>query len=330
MTLQVEGISPPLVAPVNRWWGYSFIRLILSRAGQLVILLWGVSTLLFFLLRFSGDPATIMAGDNASTKFVDEIRVQYGLNRPLFVQYIFFLWHAVKLDFGHSLASGLPALGLVLAQLPWTIKLSGLAIMLNLIIAIPLGAWLGQAPEKRTRNVASSIVFILQGTPGFVTGLLLIQLFAVKLGLLPSIGSVGVLSWVLPTLTLTAFLAPRLTRVLASNVAEAMQADFVRTARAAGASELEVLTRHALPNALLGTAALAGSQLSYLLSGAIITETIFAWPGLGLLLIDSVRTLDFPVVQATVFVVACFVFFVNTSVELLFRILDPRLKKRTR
>jgi peptide/nickel transport system permease protein len=271
-----------------------------------------------------------MAGDNATSEFVDEIRVQYGLDRPLFVQYFFFLWHAAKLDFGYSLASGLPSLDLVLAQLPWTIKLSGLAIMLNLLVAIPLGAWLGQAPERRTRNAVSSLVFILQGTPGFVTGLLLIQFFAVKLGLFPSIGSEGTLSWVLPTLTLTAFLAPRLTRVLASNVAEAMQTDFVRTARAAGASESQVLVRHALPNALLGTAALAGSQLSYLLSGAIITETIFAWPGLGLLLIDSVRTLDFPVVQASVFVVACFVFFVNTSVEMLFRILDPRLKQRTK
>lgn len=269
-----------------------------------------------------------MAGDNAEPEFVAEIRAQYGLDRPLPIQYIYFLWHALKLDFGYSLASALPALDLVMAQLPWTIKLSGLAILLNLLISIPLGAWLGQAPEKSTRSAVSSVVFILQGTPGFVTGLLLIQLFAVKLGLLPSIGAVGALSWVLPTLTLTAFLAPRLTRVLASNVAEAMQTDFVRTARAAGASEREVLIRHALPNALLGTAALAGSQLSYLLSGAIITETIFAWPGLGLLLIDSVRTLDFPVVQASVFVVACFVFLTNTSVEVLFRFLDPRLKKR--
>jgi peptide/nickel transport system permease protein len=286
--------------------------------------------MLFFLLRFAGDPAYIMAGDNADPGFVQEIRELYGLDKPLIIQYFLFLWRALHLDFGYSLASGLPALDLVLAQLPWTLKLSGLAILLNLIVSIPLGAWLGQAPERKARNAVSSVIFVLQGTPGFVVGLILIQLLAVKFRLLPSIGSEGASSWVLPTLTLAAFLTPRLTRVLSANVAEAMQSDFVRTARAAGATEFEVLRRHALPNALLGTAALAGSQLSYLLSGAIITETIFSWPGLGLLLIESVRTLDFPVVQASVFIVACFVFSTNTAVEVLFRVLDPRLKKRLR
>jgi peptide/nickel transport system permease protein len=314
----------------SQWWRNPLFVGIAGKVGQLATLLIGISTLLFFLLRFAGDPAYIMAGDNASASFIHGIRELYGLDKPLIFQYFIFIWRIIHFDFGISLASSVPALNLVLHQLPWTLKLAGLAIITNIIIAFPLGSWIGRRPEGKMQSLASSIIFIFQGTPGFVVGLILIQIFAVKFGLLPSIGSEGGASWVLPTATLAAFLIPRLTRIVATNVTEAMRADYVRTARAAGASEVTVLMRHALPNAALGATALAGSQLSYLLSGALITESIFAWPGLGLLLIDSVRTLDFPVVQAAVFIIATLVFATNTLIEILFKILDPRLKKASR
>ncbi len=295
---------------------------------QLAALLLGISTLLFFLLRLTGDPAAVLAGENADPAFLEAVRHQYGFDRPLPVQYLQFLEHAVRLDFGTSVQSGQDALGLVLERVPWTLELAVIAIVINTIIAVPLGAWIGSRPDRPLQTGASAFVFIGQGVPGYVVGLLLIQIFAVKLRWLPSIGNVGSLSWLLPSLTLAAFLVPRLTRVLSANVSDAMQADYVRTARANGAPERTALLRHALPNALLGATALVGGQFAFLLSGALITEVVFAWPGLGLLLINSVRQLDFPVVQAAVFVVAGLVFLANVGTELLFAVIDPRLKRQ--
>lgn len=298
------------------------------RLVQLAALLLSISTLLFFLLRLSGDPATILAGENADPEFLAQVRHQYGLDRPLIVQYMTFVSHVARLDFGDSVQSGDNALSLVLARIPATVQLATLAIVINLIVAVPVGAWLGARPRAVPGAVATGMLVIGQGVPGYVVGLLLIQLFAVKLRLFPSIGNSGAVSWVLPSLTLAAFLVPRLTRVLATNVGAAMNEDFVRTARACGASKLTVVLRHALPNALLGATALVGAQFAFLLSGALITEAIFAWPGVGRLLIDSVLRLDFPVVQAAVFVVAFLVFVVNALTDVAFSILDPRLRRQ--
>lgn len=295
---------------------------------QLAALLVGISTLLFFLLRLAGDPATVLAGENADPAFLAQVRHQYGLDASLISQYFRFLAHAARFDFGVSVQSGQAALGLVLNRLPRTLQLAVIAMVIDTVIAVPLGAWIGARPDRPLQTGASAFVFIGQGVPGYVVGLVLIEVFAVKLQWLPSIGTEGSLSWLLPSLTLAAFLVPRLTRVLAANVADSMQADYVRTARANGASDRVVLTRHALPNALLGATALVGGQFALLLSGALITEVIFAWPGLGLLLVDSVRQLDFPVVQASVFVVAALVFLANVGTDLLFTVIDPRLKRQ--
>jgi peptide/nickel transport system permease protein len=170
---------------------------------------------------------------------------------------------------------------------------------------------------------------VLQGVPGFVITLLLIQIFAVSLLWLPSTGYGGTLSWVLPVAGLASFLAPKLARVIAANVGEAMREDYIRTARAIGASEREVLWRHALPNALLGAAALIGAQFAFLLGGSVVTESIFSWPGLGWHLLKSTQTLDFPVVQAIAVFIAVLVFTVTALTDLSFRLLDPRLRVQT-
>jgi peptide/nickel transport system permease protein len=287
-----------------------------------------ISTVLFFLLRLSGDPAVVLAGEFADPEFVDQVRARYDLDRSLIHQYGSFMVHAAQLDFGTSVQSGTDALTRVLDRTPSTVQLAGMAVLVNLLIAVPLGAWIGARPNAKPQAVASAGLFVGQGVPGYVIGLVLIQIFSVELGWLPSIGNRGQLAWVLPVATLSAFQIPRLTRVIASNVTEAIDEDYVRTAKASGAGPFVVVVRHALPNAMLGATALIGAQFAFLLSGALITEVIFAWPGLGGLLVDSVRELDFPVVQAGVFVVAVLVFAVNLIVDFALGIIDPRIRRR--
>ena len=304
---------------------YAF-RQVRIRLIQVAVLVFGVTTLLFFLLRLTGDPAVILVGDLATQEQVDQVREFYGLDRPLILQYLTFLGQALRLDFGNSLTSLQPAMDLVLERLPATLWLALAAITINVLGALAVGTWLGYRPDKLTRRVGLLSVVVSQGIPAFVIGLILIQLFAVTWRLLPSIGNEGFSSVILPAITLASFLLPRVIRLTATNVDTAMRQDYIRTARASGARPGEVLVRHAMPNALLGTVALIGVQFGFLVSGSLITESMFAWPGLGRLLIESVRDLDFPVVLASVAVVAVLVFLVNLLVDLLLPVIDPRLR----
>jgi len=303
------------------------IRAALTRRGiELLILLFGISTLLFFLLRLSGDPAAVLAGDEADPETVALIAARYGLDQPLFVQYFRYIGSVMTLDFGVSLRAQTDALALVLDRLGSTLLLAGLALLSTALVAVPLGAWLGAKPDSPGRHAVNGAVFVLQGVPGYIVGLLLIQLFVVELRWLGSIGNAGPLSWILPAATLASFLAPKMVRVIAATTAEAMSEDYIRTARATGASDWGLVLRHALPNALLGATALIGTQFAFLMSGSLITEVIFAWPGFGALLISAVERLDFPVVQAAVFVIAILVALVNAVTDVAFSLLDPRLK----
>jgi peptide/nickel transport system permease protein len=309
-----------LAAPLLRRFG--------RRLGELLALVLGITTLLFFLLQLTGDPASVMVGDAGTREQIEDLRRQYGFDRPLAEQYLRHVGRVMVGDFGRSFATNEAALSMVLARVAPTLQLAAFAIAANLLLAVPIGAWLGARPDAPGRRAGSALVFIAQGMPGFIIGLLLIQLFAVRLRWLPSIGHQDPEAWILPTLTLASFLAPNLIRVIAANVGEAMREDYICTARAQGASPGELLWRHALPNALLGATALVGAQFAFLMSGALITEVIFAWPGLGWLLIKSTETLDFPVVQASVFVVAILVFAVNTATDLALQVIDPRLRRK--
>ncbi|MFL6118434.1 ABC transporter permease [Actinophytocola sp.] len=301
-------------------------RVLLNRAAQLAILLILISTVLFFVLRLTGDPAVVLAGSDPTPDAVARISAHYGLDRPLPAQYATFVGNVLTGDLGTSLATGQPALDLVFARITPTLSLAATAITVDAVLAVVVGTWLGARTGSIGRRVVSSGVFVAQAVPAYVVGLLLIQVFAVDLRWLPSIGAAGPGSWVLPSLTLAAFLAPQLIRIVATNVAEAMREDYVRTALATGAGGAALLVRHVLPNALLATVAVIGTQFAYLISGALLTEVIFGWPGLGRLLVEAVTRLDFPVVQATVVVVAVGVFVVNTGLDLVFRMLDPRLR----
>ena len=304
------------------------VRQLGLRLRQLVVLLVVVSSVLFLLLRSTGDPALVMAGDNATTEQIAEIEEFYGFDEPLPVQYVTFLSTLVRLDFGTSFSSNRDALDLVIERMPATIELGVAAILLNVVLSLMIGGFLGSRPWRAERRVTLVGVLVMQGIPAFVLGLLLIQVFAVELGWLPSIGNDEALSLLLPALTLASFLLPRTIRLTAANVEDAMSQQYVRTARAGGASGGVVLWRHAIPNAVLGTLALVGVQFGFLMGGSLIVETIFAWPGLGLLLVQAVRTVDFPVIQAAVFVIAMLVYVINAIVDILFPLIDPRLKAR--
>ena len=298
-----------------------------SRLLQLVVLLATISTTLFLLLRLSGDPAVLIAGEGASPETIAAIKADYGFDKSLIQQYFMFIFDVIRLDFGRSLVNSQPALGFVLQYLPSTLHLTVLAIFFNSLIAIPAGVWLGAKPNQFGRRILSTIVSISQGAPAYVIGLLLIQIFAVWFNVLPSIAGTGTWAWVLPTATLAFALAPNLIRVVAASIEDTTRQDYFRTAKANGAAPRTLLMRHSLPNALLSTTSLLGAQFAFLLSGALITEYIFAWPGLGLILVQSITNLDFPTIQATVFVVAYLVFFVNLIMDQIFRFADPRLRR---
>ncbi len=302
----------------------------LYQLRKLAWLVFTVTTLLFFLLRAAGDPALVLAGNDATPEQLAAIRAQFGLDRPLIIQYFSYMWNLLQFDFGKSLASSEPALEKVLGMLPRTLHLAALAIITTICIAIPLGSWLGFKPENPERRAVAGLLFVAQGVPGFVAALVFIQVFAVNLRLLPSLGyePLDPRTWILPTASLASFMFPSLTRIVAANVAEAMREDYIRTARANGASQSELLWKHAVPNALLGAVALIGTQFAFLLGGSAIIETIFSWPGMGWLLLESIQTLDFPVVQALAFMIAILVFTVNACTDLIFRYLDPRLRTK--
>lgn len=304
------------------------LRQAFVRLRQLLLLLVVVSTVLFILLRSSGNPALVMAGDNASLEQVAEIEQFYGFDRPLPVQYVTFVSQLLRVDFGTSFSSNRVALDLVLERMPATIQLAVVAILLNIVVSLLVGGYLGYRPWRADRRATLTAVLVSQGIPAFVIGLILIQIFAVELGWLPSIGRDGLRSALLPAVTLASFLLPRTIRLTAANVEEAMSQQYVRTARAGGASSATVLWRHTMPNALLGTLALVGVQFGFLMGGSLVVETIFAWPGLGLLLVQGVRAVDFPVIQASVFVIAALVYSINAAVDVLFPLIDPRLKAR--
>jgi peptide/nickel transport system permease protein len=303
---------------------------VLIRLAELAALLLVVGTVLFFLLRLAGDPAAVLAGPGASPEQILAIRQAYGLDGSALTQYLTYLRQLAAFDFGTSLASGEPALTKVLQHLPVTLLLTTMSLALSILLGLGAGVFLGARSGRTDGRVASLLLFVLQGVPGYVVALLLINLFAVQMQFLPPFGIVSWRGWFLPTLALASFLAPKLARVTAANLQEALREDYIRLAYATGASPRTVLWRHALPNALLGATALAGTQFAFLLSGAVVTESIFVVPGMGWLLIQSARSLDFPVLQALTTVVAALVFLLNLGTDALFHRLDPRLRKQQR
>ncbi|WP_244928574.1 ABC transporter permease [Nocardioides sp. W7] len=299
------------------------VRLVLGLLVRTVLTLLGLLTLLFFLVRLKGDPAGVLAGPSATPEQLDAIRSAYGLDRPLVVQYLEFVGDAARLDFGSSVFSGQPALGTVLGALPATLLLIVATMVLSVVVGVPAGIALHHGPRP-VRALLGGLLTLAQAVPTFVIGVGLIALLAVRLGLLPSFGSGTLDTLVMPTITLSLFAIARTARMVDAELDLVDHQDFLRTAAAKGASSRRVVWRHALPNAFPAVAAALVVELSYLLSGAVVVEVLFAYDGIGKRLVDAIFARDYPVVQAAVFVIGLVVVVVNVLGDVLLRILDPR------
>ena len=281
----------------------------------------------FGLLHLSGDPIRLLAPLDTTAEELEVMRKAHGLDRPLPEQYWNFLINALQGDFGKSIRNGLPALELALERLPATAVLTLTAYSIALIVAFPIGVLAAINMNTWIDRILMGFALLGQSMPVFWLGILLMLLFAVNLQILPATGRHdGWRSLILPGITLGMFNMARTARLLRSELLEVMGVDYIKTARGKGLSELVVIWRHALRNALIPMVTLLGLDLGALLAGSVITETIFAWPGIGRLAVDSIYARDFPVVQAVVCVVAVVYVAINLLVDILYVFLDPRIR----
>jgi len=285
----------------------------------------GVSFAVFALSHLSGDPVSLMVGPTATQADIEALRQSMNLDRPFFMQYAAFLGGVLQGDFGTSLWQHQPALGLVLERFPFTIQLAAAALFLALLVAVPLGILSAVYRNSLLDRLAIGTSLVGQSVPGFWLGLLLILLFSVTLRLLPTGGSGSLLHLILPAVTLAAFTMGRIARLVRTNMLDALNSDALRTARAKGLREMTVVLKHGLRNAAIPIVTLIGLDASSLLGGAVITETIFAWPGLGRLVVQAISQRDFPLVQAATLCIAVIVVAVNLIVDLSYSFLDPRV-----
>ena len=300
------------------------LTLLVRRVVRLVVVLVGVSLVTFAILQVSGDPVALMMPEAPESDRA-VLRQAMGFNDPLPVQFARFVANIARGDFGQSVFHREPALPLVLARLPTTVVLTLLAMAVSLAIALPIGIVSAIRRNSVFDHTATLVVFLGTSMPVFWTGIMLILLFAVQLRVLPVSGWESWAALILPAATLATFSTPLLLRIVRSSMLEVINLDYVRTARAKGVSEWFVICRHALTNAALPLVTVAGLQFSLNLGGAVITETVFAVPGLGRLIIGAIRQLDFPIVQAGVFLIALMVVLVNFAVDLLYIYLNPQI-----
>lgn len=291
----------------------------------MVIVLLGISTILFFVLRLSGDPALLLAGPDATEDVIEAVRRRIGTDKPLIVQYWMYMKGIATLDFGDSYRFGTPAAEIVLERLPATLELTAAAVAFALLVALPVGI-ISAVRQGRASSFAVMLGALLgQSVPGFALGVLLILVFSVQLQWLPSFGRGGFVSLLLPMVTLSAFMMARQARLTRSYMLEVLKEDYIRTARAKGLKPRVVYSKHALRNMLLPVISLVGIDIGQLLGGAVVTEVVFAWPGMGRIMVESVMARDYPVVQAAVFTVAVCVVLINLIVDLLYYWIDPRI-----
>ncbi|OLC00396.1 MAG: ABC transporter permease [Candidatus Rokubacteria bacterium 13_1_40CM_68_15] len=301
---------------------------LVRRLAQSLIVLLGVSFVVFFILHLTGDPAAVLLPPDASAEDLQRFRQTMGFNDPFFVQYGRFLGGALQGDFGQSIRHGEPAFGLVVERMPATFELSGAALVIALALAIPAGIVSAVRRNTPVDYVSTVIALLGQSLPTFWLGIMLILVFSVHWGWLPSSGRGTLQHLILPAITLGLFTTARIARLTRSGMLDVLNQDFIRTARAKGVSDPPVVWKHALKNAAIPIVTIVGIELGTLLGGSVITETIFAWPGVGRLSVQAIYNRDYPVVQAAVFLLASTFVLVNLIVDILYTYLDPRIRLR--
>lgn len=301
-------------------------RYLLSRSIQSILLLLGVLVIVFFMIRLTGDPASLMVPKEAPAEQLEAFREAMGFNRPLYVQFFDYAWNVLRGDFGRSLHFRQPTLELIVERLPATFHLATAALLFAVIVALPIGIIGGTNPGSPLDSVGRALGLFGQTIPSFWLALIFILVFAVNLGWFPSFGRDKLSSIVLPAVALGVGGMGQLVRLTRSAVLEIRNEDYIRTARSKGLSQLAIGLRHVLRNASLALISVIGVQYGYLLGGSIYIETIFAWPGLGNLLQEAVNGRDFPLVQAIAFFISLFVIALNLLTDIAYAFIDPRIR----
>jgi peptide/nickel transport system permease protein len=301
-------------------------RYLIRRLGRTIFALWGISTIVFVVLRLSGDPAVLLLPQEASVEDVMRLRHDLGLDDPLLLQYLRFLGNSALGNFGESLRHREPAMALVRSHLWATLELSFAAFFVAAAVAVPIGVLAAVKPNSLYDHAVMTLALIGQSAPTFWLGIMLILAFGLGLRWFP-IGGRGTISHlVMPALTLGAFAMASIARLTRSAMLEVIRLDYINTARAKGLSDGYVIWKHALKNAAIPVVTIMGLQFGALLSGAVVTETVFSWPGIGRLAIQGIYNRDYPVVQASVFLAAVFFVAINFAIDLVYMLLDPRIR----
>jgi peptide/nickel transport system permease protein len=302
------------------------VGLLLKRLLEAVAVIVGISILVFVILRLSGDPVALLLPQEASEEDFIRLRHELGFDRSILVQYLIFAGNALRGDFGDSIRSFVPAIDLVFERLPATILLAVAALSVAIAIAFPAGVIAGLNRNTAIDRVVMVASVIGQGMPVFWLSLLLILVFSVHLHLLPTSGYGRIEHLVLPASALGLYTAARLSRLIRSGVIDVASQDFVRGAHAKGLPRRWVISRYIVRNALLPIVTVIGLDFTALLGGAVITETIFGWPGVGRLTIESIGRRDFPVIQASVMLLATIYVLVNFAIDIIYTMIDPRIR----
>ncbi len=303
------------------------IFFIVKRLASMSLVVIGVVVILFFLLHLApGNPAQILAGFEATPEVVHQIEVKYGLDKPLPIQLLTYLTSMIRLDLGTSIMSQRPVSEEILARLPNSLLLATVSISEAIAISLPLGVMAAAKAGSKFDAAVTAFTSVGAALPTFWTGLMLMLLFAVELHLLPAGGTGGPQNLILPSITMAIPISAPIIRVTRNAALEVMEKPFVKLAVAKGLSTSEVLMKHVLKNALIPAVTLIGLQFGVLIRSAVITETVFAWPGIGKLLIDSIFARDYPLVQGTVFVIALIYVAINLALDVAYVAIDPRLR----
>lgn len=303
------------------------IRLLVRRLIWTVPVVLGVLTLVFFLIHMiPGDPIDLMLGEQAAPADREALRGALHLDEPIPAQYGRFLTGIARGDLGRSLRSGRPVAGMILARYPATLQLAFSALSIALLIAVPIGIYAAVRPQSRADQGALFLSLLGVSIPNFWLGPLLILLFSIRLDWLPVSGREGPAASVLPALTLGIGMSALLIRMTRASLLEVVRKEYVLAARAKGLSEWAVILKHAFPNALVPLLTIVGLQFGALLTGSIITETIFSWPGLGRLTLQAIQSRDYPLVQGCILAISLTYLFANFMVDLLYAAADPRVR----
>ncbi len=302
------------------------LRYVAGRLAQAAISIFGVLTIVFVVMRFAGDPTLLLVPQGADQHEIDALRHALGFDRPILTQYLAYLGGLLRLDFGVSVVQRIPALDIVLSRLPYTLVLAGGALLVSMGAGIPIGVAMAVWRGGWIERALSAVVLTGQSMPTFLSGLLMIFLFAVLLGWLPTSGADGPASLVMPSIALGGLAMSTFARMSRIAIVDELSKDYVRAARARGLSLWGTVTRHVLRNAAIPVVTVIALEIGNLLAGAVIVETVFAWPGIGQLAIQSIESRDFLVVQAITLLVSFIYVTVSLLADLAYAVIDPRIR----